>query len=63
MEGLPQATRAIGNISNHLAAEPATRIVEVTNGAGIEFLPTARRTPEAGPIRARWQTWRAKGAV
>ena len=53
MEGLPQATRAIGNISNHLAAEPATRIVEVTNGAGIEFLPTARRTPEAGPIRAR----------
>ena len=38
MEGLPQATRAIGNIRNHLAAEPGTRIVVVTHGAGIDFL-------------------------
>ena len=38
MEGLPQATRAISNIRNHLAAEPGTRIVVVTHGAGIDFL-------------------------
>ena len=38
VEGLPQATRAIGNIRNDLAAEPGTRIVVVTHGAGIEFL-------------------------
>lgn len=38
MEGLPQATRAIGNIRNHLAAEPGTRIVVVTHGPGIDFL-------------------------
>ena len=38
MEGLPQATGAIGNIRNHLAAEPGIRIVVVTHGAGIKFL-------------------------
>ena len=38
MEGLPQAPRAIGNIRNHLAAEPGTRIVVVTHGPGIDFL-------------------------
>ena len=38
MEGLPQATCAISNICNHLAAVPGTRIVVVTHGAGIDFL-------------------------
>jgi intracellular sulfur oxidation DsrE/DsrF family protein len=37
-EGVPQASRAIGNIRNHLAAEPATKIVVVAHGLGIDFL-------------------------
>jgi len=37
-EGIPQASRAIGNIRNHLAAEPNTKIVVVTHGLGIDFL-------------------------
>ena len=37
-EGVPQASRAIGNIRNHLAADPAAKIVVVTHGLGIDFL-------------------------
>lgn len=37
-EGVPQASRAIGNIRNHLAAEPSTKIVVVAHGLGIDFL-------------------------
>lgn len=37
-EGLGQAQRAIGNIRNHLNAEPSTKIVVVTHGKGIDFL-------------------------
>ncbi|QHE87845.1 DsrE family protein [Hydrogenophaga sp. BPS33] len=37
-DGIPQATRAIQNIRNHLAADPTAKIVVVTHGAGIDFL-------------------------
>ncbi|MCX7742533.1 MAG: DsrE family protein [Tepidimonas sp.] len=37
-EGIPQATRAIGNIRNHLNADPSAKIVVVTHGLGIDFL-------------------------
>ena len=37
-EGVPQASRAIGNIRNHLAADPEAKIVVVTHGLGIDFL-------------------------
>lgn len=37
-EGVPQASRAIGNIRNHLAADPTAKIVVVTHGLGIDFL-------------------------
>ena len=37
-EGIPQASRAVGNIRNHLAADPTARIVVVTHGLGIDFL-------------------------
>lgn len=37
-EGIPQASRAINNIRNHLAADPSAKIVVVTHGPGIDFL-------------------------
>lgn len=37
-EGIPQASRAMGNIRNHLAADPTVKIVVVTHGQGIDFL-------------------------
>lgn len=37
-EGIPQASRALGNIRNHLSADPTAKIVVVTHGLGIDFL-------------------------
>jgi intracellular sulfur oxidation DsrE/DsrF family protein len=37
-EGVQQASRAIGNIRNHLSADPKAKIVVVTHGQGIDFL-------------------------
>jgi uncharacterized protein len=37
-EGIPQASRAVGNIRNHLNADPAAKIVVVAHGLGIDFL-------------------------
>ncbi len=37
-EGIPQASRAMGNIRNHLAADPTVKIVVVAHGLGIDFL-------------------------
>ncbi len=53
-EGVQQASRAIGNIRNHLNAEPKTRIIVVTHGPGIDFLldgaESAPGQPFAGAI-------------
>jgi len=53
-DGIPQASRAIGNIRNHLAADPSAKIVVVTHGAGIDFLldgaNNAQQQPFAGSI-------------
>lgn len=37
-EGIPQASRAINNIRNHLDADPTVKIVVVAHGPGIDFL-------------------------
>jgi intracellular sulfur oxidation DsrE/DsrF family protein len=37
-EGIPQASRALNNIRNHLSADPKAKIVVVTHGLGIDFL-------------------------
>ena len=37
-EGIPQASRAVNNIRNHLAADPTAKIVVVTHGLRIDFL-------------------------
>ncbi len=37
-DGIGQASRAVNNIRNHLAADPTAKIIVVTHGAGIDFL-------------------------
>lgn len=53
-EGVAQAGRAIGNIRNHLAADPTAKIVVVTHGAGIDFLLEGAENTQgqkfAGPV-------------
>lgn len=53
-EGIQQASRAIGNIRNHLNADPTAKIIVVTHGPGIDFLLEGAEnmsgTKFAGPI-------------
>ena len=51
-EGLAQAQRAIGNIRNHLAAAPSTKIVVVTHGKGIDFLLEGARNDKGQEFEA-----------
>ncbi len=37
-QGLAQAARCLGNVRNHLAADPGVKIVVVGNGSGIDFM-------------------------
>ena len=36
--GIDTAATVLGNVRNHLSADPSAKIVVVTHGAGIEFL-------------------------
>lgn len=49
-EGVAQATRAIGNIRNHLNADPTAKIVVVTHGPGIDFLIDGAKNSQNQPF-------------
>ena len=49
-EGIPQASRAIGNIRNHLAADPTAKIVVVSHGAGIDFMLDGANNTQGQPF-------------
>jgi intracellular sulfur oxidation DsrE/DsrF family protein len=49
-EGLAQAARAMGNIRNHLSADPNAQITVVTHGPGIDFLLEGAMTPSGQPF-------------
>lgn len=55
-EGVAQASRALGNIRNHLNADPNAKIVVVTHGPGIDFLlegaTNSQKQPFAGTVAA-----------
>ncbi len=44
-DGIDQAARAIGNIRNHLGADPKAKIQVVTHGRGIDFLLKDAKNP------------------
>ncbi len=49
-EGVAQASRAIGNIRNHLSADPSAKIVVVAHGPGIDFLLEGAKNPQGQPF-------------
>lgn len=59
--GLEEASRGLGNIRNHLAADPKARITVVTNGNGIEFLLEDAKDKNGNPYEVSVQDLRSKG--
>jgi intracellular sulfur oxidation DsrE/DsrF family protein len=60
-DGLDQAARAMGNIRNHLRAEPDTRIVVVANGDGIRFLLAGAKERSGKPFDAQVKALAERG--
>ncbi|MDE3010352.1 MAG: DsrE family protein [Pseudomonadota bacterium] len=49
-EGIDQAARALGNIRNHLAADPTVHIVVVGLGGGIDFMLSGAHDAHGNPF-------------
>lgn len=59
--GLDEAQRGLGNIRNHLAADPSARIVVVTNGNGIEFMLDGAKDRNGNPFDVPVQELKSRG--
>jgi uncharacterized protein len=59
--GLEEASRGLGNIRNHLAADPGAKITVVTNGNGIEFLLDGAKDKNGNPYEVIVQDLKSKG--
>ncbi|HQR19327.1 MAG TPA: DsrE family protein [Burkholderiaceae bacterium] len=59
--GLDEASRGLGNIRNHLAADPTAKITVVTNGNGIEFLLEGAKDRNGNPYDVIVQDLKSKG--
>ena len=59
--GLDEASRGLGNIRNHLSADPKAKITVVTNGNGIEFLLDGAKDKNGNPYEVIVQDLKGKG--
>lgn len=59
--GLEEASRGLGNIRNHLAADPKAKITVVGNGNGIEFLLDGAKDKNGNPYEIIVQDLKSKG--
>jgi len=59
--GLEESSRGIGNIRNHLAADPKAKIVVVGNGNGIEFMLDGAKDRNGNPYDAAIQDLKSRG--
>lgn len=59
--GLEESTRGLGNIRNHLAADPNAKIIVVANGSGIEFMLDGAKDRNGNPYDATIQDLKSKG--
>lgn len=60
-EGLEQASRAMGNIRNHLNADPSAKITVVTHGRGIDFLLAGAKDVNGNAYEVAVQTLKGQG--
>lgn len=58
--GLEEASRGLGNIRNHLAADPNAKITVVANGNGIEFLLDGTKDKNGNPYEIIVQDLKGK---
>lgn len=58
--GLDEAQRAMGNVRNHLAADPNAKIVVVANGDGILFMLDGAKDRNGNPFDATIQDLKGK---
>jgi intracellular sulfur oxidation DsrE/DsrF family protein len=61
VEGIDQASRGLGNIRNHLRADPDAKIVVVANGDGIKFLLAGAKERNGKPFDAAVSALAAQG--
>lgn len=59
--GLDEAQRGIGNIRNHLRADPKAKIVVVGNGDGILFMLDGAKDRNGNPFDASIQDLKGQG--
>jgi intracellular sulfur oxidation DsrE/DsrF family protein len=59
--GLEEAQRAMGNVRNHLAADPKAKIVVVSNGDGILFMLDGAKDRNGNPFDAIIQDLKGQG--
>lgn len=57
------ASAALGNIKNHLGANPQAKITLVTHGKGIDFLLEGAADDKGNPYNIRVQELKAKGVA
>ncbi len=60
-EGLEQASNGLRNIRNHLAADPATKIVVVTHAGGVNFLLEGAKDKNGNPYGVIVEDLASKG--
>lgn len=60
-QGVDEASRGLGNIRNHLAADPDARIVVVTNGPGIDFMLDGARDKNGAPFDGAISELKSRG--
>ncbi|MCA3218844.1 MAG: DsrE family protein [Burkholderiales bacterium] len=59
--GLDEAQRAMGNVRNHLAADPSAKIIVVSNGDGILFQLDGAKDRNGNPFDAAIQDLKSRG--
>jgi intracellular sulfur oxidation DsrE/DsrF family protein len=59
--GLDEAQRAMGNVRNHLAADPKAKIIVVSNGDGILFQLDGAKDRNGNPFDATIQDLKGQG--
>ena len=60
--GIDEAARAMGNVRNHLKADPSAKIV-VGNGAGIDFMLDGAKDAKGNPFDATIQDLESQGVA